>query len=67
MPADLVESINSMGKKSASYIIEAVRDKLERDRQAEIAEGLKCLADDFESDDLSALTAAQAKVIARVD
>lgn len=67
MPADMVESINSMGKKSASYIVEAVRDKLARDRQEEIAEGLKCLTDDNVGEDLSALAAAQAQVIERVD
>jgi hypothetical protein len=67
MPIDMVDSISRLGAKSAAYVLEAVRDKLQRDKEAEIAEGLKCLADDSDADDFSALAAAQAKVIARVD
>jgi hypothetical protein len=67
MPIDMVDSISRLGAKSAAYILEAVQDKLARDRQAEIAAGLRCLADDPEANDISDFKAAQAKVIARVD
>ena len=66
MPVELVSDMESRGGTTV-YIIEAVREKLARDKQAEIAAGLRCLADNPDEEDFSALIAAQAKVMARVD
>jgi hypothetical protein len=68
MPLDLLKQLAALPKgNSAPYIVEAVRERLERDRQAQIEAGLKCLAFDDEANDISAFEEAQAGVMARVD
>jgi hypothetical protein len=66
MPLELAMAVRERGN-TAAYIVEAVRDKLARDRQASIAESLKCLGDDPESGDISDFSQAQATVISRGD
>jgi len=68
MPIEILEQLGGMVKgKGAAYIIEAVRERLERDRQAQIAAGLACLAYDDDANDLSAFEEVQAEVMARVN
>jgi hypothetical protein len=68
MPLEILEQLGGMPKgKGAPYIVEAVRERLARDKQAKIDEGLRCLAYDDETNDLSAFESAQAEVLARVD
>jgi hypothetical protein len=68
MPIDLLGQLSAMPRgKGASYIVDAVRERLERDRQAQIEAGLQCLAYDDELNDISAFAEAQAEVMARVD
>lgn len=66
MPVELALGIKRHGN-GAAYIIEAVRDKLQRDEQAEIEAGLRCLAFDAEANDISDFDDAQKRVIARGD
>jgi len=66
MPLDLALGIKQRGK-NAAFIIEAVREKLRREEQAEIEKGLLCLGDDDEASDISDYAPAQARVIARGD
>lgn len=66
MPCELVEWLSERGK-SARYIVEAVREKVARDEEAEIAASLRCLANHDEASDISDLAEGQAKVIARGD
>ena len=49
------------------YIVEAVRERPERDKQARIEAGLKCLAFDDEANDVSAFQDGQLEVMARID
>lgn len=68
MPTDVLEQLRVMPKGSgASYVVEAVRERLERDKQARIDAGLRCLAYDDEANDISSFEEAQAEVMARVD
>ncbi len=68
MPIDVLSQLGGMPKgKSAPYIIEAVRERLERDKQARIEAGLRCLAYDDEANDITAFEEAQHEVMARVD
>ena len=68
VPTDVLDQLRKMPRgRSAPYIVEAVRERLERDRQARIEEGLKCLAYDDEANDISAFADAQAEVMNRVD
>lgn len=66
MPVDLVAELRAHGN-TASYIIDAVRDKLRRDQKAEIVASLQCLAGDEEANDISDFAATQDEVIARGD
>jgi hypothetical protein len=66
MPVDIVRQLLVKGK-SSRFIVDAVREKLERDAELELEAGLACLADDPEANDISDLGPAQAKVIARGD
>jgi hypothetical protein len=66
MPLELMAEIQSRGK-SASFIIEAVRDRILRDKEEEFANSLLCLAGDAEANDISDFARAQAEVMARVD
>ncbi len=45
LPADLVQILDAT-KNSTSFVIEAIREKVTRDREAAIAESLQCLGDD---------------------
>jgi hypothetical protein len=66
MPVDVLDQLGSIPKgKSASYIVEAVRERLQKDKQARIEAGLRCLANDDEANDISAFQEAQAEVMAR--
>jgi hypothetical protein len=68
MPIDLLERLGHMPKgKSAPYIIEAVRERLDRERESEIEAGLQCLAFDDEANDLTPFAEAQSEVMSRVD
>lgn len=68
MPTEVLDQLLQMPKgKSASYIVEAVRARLARDREAKIEAGLRCLANDDEANDISAFESAQAEVMARFD
>jgi hypothetical protein len=66
MPRDLAKKIEDQGA-AAPFIIDAVREKLERQREAEIETSLACLANDPEANDISDWAPFQAKVIERVD
>lgn len=66
MPEDLVERIPRHGK-AATFIIDAVREKLERIRQEEIEASLQCLGEDLEENDISMWKPFQKKVWDRID
>ncbi|HVL39015.1 MAG TPA: hypothetical protein VM328_06450 [Fimbriimonadaceae bacterium] len=67
-PADVAEQVERRKQRSVSeYVVEAVREKLERDRDAEIVAGLACLADDAEANDIGDFEEAQAEVFGRGD
>jgi hypothetical protein len=66
MPVDIARKLEERGKVTP-FIISAVREKLERERQQEIREQLKCLAHDAEANDISDIAPAQKRVIARGD
>jgi hypothetical protein len=64
LPEDVNEVLSKV-KNSTQYVVDAIREKAERERQAEIEASLACLAND--SEDFSELSASQAKVISRGD
>ena len=64
LPEDVNEVLSKV-KNSTQYVVDAIREKAERERQAEIEASLASLADDGE--DFPELVAAQSKVIARGD
>lgn len=66
MPLELLSVLRARGETS-SYVINAVRERLERERLEEIAKGLACLADDSEANDISDFAPLQSKVMRRVD
>ncbi len=64
LPLDIAEAIQRREHGTATdYVVQAVREKLQRDREAEIARGLSCLAWDEEANDVSDFAPAQDKVI----
>lgn len=65
MPVDVLRKLKAKGK-TAPYIIEAVKEKMARDEEAEIEASLLCLADDDEND-ISDLKSPQAKALNRED
>jgi hypothetical protein len=68
MPIDVLDKLSLLANgKNTPYIVEAVRERLERDRQIQIAESFKCLAYDDEANDISDFKEAQAEVMSRVD
>jgi hypothetical protein len=67
IPAELIERIKSRGEGSSRFIIEAVRDKLNREDEAEITASMRCLAYDDEANDISDFAVAQDRTIARGD
>jgi hypothetical protein len=68
MPLDVLGQLGAMPHgKSAPYIVEAVRERLERDRQAQIEAGFACLAHDDEANDISPFVEARDEVMARLD
>jgi hypothetical protein len=66
MPDELVKRLECH-EAITPYIIEAVREKLDRDDEARIVASLTCLADDPESNDISAFASIQDEVIRRID
>ena len=66
MPLDLVQRLTAKGKTSP-YIVEAVREKIERDEKMKVEASLLCLANDDDANDISDFAAAQARVMARGD
>jgi len=64
LPEDVNEVLSKV-KNSTQYVVDAIREKAERERQAEIAASLACLADD--DAEFADLAASQAKVIASGD
>lgn len=66
IPMDLLSELRGKGRVTG-YIIDAVREKIARDRAAEIDKSLQCLADDPEANDLSFFAPGQDEVMNRVD
>lgn len=67
-PIDLAEQVEQRkGVSISEFVLQAVRAKLEQDRDKEIEAGLACLANDPEANDISAFTPGQRKVMARGD
>lgn len=64
LPEDVNEVLAKV-KNSTQYVVDAIREKAERERQAEIEASLACLAE--EDEDFSNLATSQAKVIKRGD
>ncbi|HSI73412.1 MAG TPA: hypothetical protein VK934_09560 [Fimbriimonas sp.] len=66
LPRDVVELL-AQKPNATEYLIRAVREKAQREREEEIAASLTCLAFDSEANDVTDLSGAQAKVISVVD
>ena len=64
MPVDLVKRLESHGA-AAPYVIEAVREKLDKDDEARIEASLACLANDVEANDISDWGPMQQEVMKR--
>lgn len=64
MPLDLLARVLKRGP-GTKFIVEAVREKLEREERAEIEESLHCLGQDPEASDISDFEGAQRRVMTR--
>ncbi|MEZ0324789.1 MAG: hypothetical protein ACAH95_02695 [Fimbriimonas sp.] len=62
LPHDVADLLQQKPN-ATEYVIEAVREKAQREREAQIAEGLACLAWDDEANDISDLKDAQARAL----
>jgi hypothetical protein len=65
-PAELANKLTKRGK-AAPFIVEAVREKLDREERERIEASLLCLANDPEANDISDFAEAQRRVMARGD
>ena len=67
-PKHLIDEVDRRhGGTTTDYVVQAVQEKLLREREAEIAAGLACLAGDDEANDISDFAPAQRRAMARVD
>ncbi len=66
MPLRILERLEAHGP-VAPYVIEAVKEKLDRDEEADIKARLRCLAYDDEANDISDWAPEQRKVMDQLD
>lgn len=66
LPLELIEAIGRRHEgTTTNFVVQAIRERLVREREEEIAVGLATLANDDETNDLSEFAAAQDRVIVR--
>jgi hypothetical protein len=68
MPNEMYEQVAARKKQSMTqFVIDAVQEKLERDRREEMRKGFESLADDFDADEFALWNAAQRATAKHID